>query len=188
VNAAGAWINSVFARDQQHLAVQAESFARHLFVIDGWRNGYMPQTGVGYFWDEASEYYMRLWFGDSRIVSLCDRVPATPAQFVPETGLITRLAEFLQDRFADQAQALRLLRSWFCFRTYAEDQLPLWGEDPAASGLFWLAAFGGFGMSTSYAAAADAARHIAGERSLSLPDFNPNRARTWESAPEVANY
>ena len=71
--------------------------------------------------------------------------------------------------------------SWHCFRTYTDDQLPIWGFDPEAKGLFWLAAFGGFGMSTSFGATLDAAKAISGENIAISGDFSPSRVRKTAS-------
>lgn len=176
INAAGAWINR-FLKSMPQQRVEAQPYARHLFVVEGWESNFMPVADTGYYWDETDAWYMRLWEQGSRLVSICDQTPAIPEQFVPSEDIDERLAQRLIQSVPAQAQQLCLGPSWFCFRTYTEDRLPIWGEDPRCKGLFWLAAFGGFGMSTSFAASEDAARFICGESAPDLPEFSPLRVQ-----------
>lgn len=180
VNAAGAWLNDCLA--DNGAKVSAQAFARHLFVVNGWQKNFMPAEQCGFFWDEAREWYMRLWSAHERLVSICEKIPVSdPNKFLPTAICQEDLADKLLNALPQQAQSLQLGRSWHCFRTYTEDQLPIWGEDPNLSGYFWLAAFGGFGMSTSYAAAEDAARYIAGESVQVSSDFSPLRTQMIQS-------
>jgi D-arginine dehydrogenase len=176
VNAAGAWINSFLCDEQSQLQAEAQAYARHLFVVEGWDEGYMPSEECGYYWSEDSAWYMRRWDADSRLVSICDQVAADPNNFCPSPNREEILAHRLSAELPQQSQQLRLGRGWHCFRTYTEDQLPIFGFDDRASGFFWLAAFGGFGMSTSFAASLDAARLICGEQVAITKEFLPNRA------------
>jgi D-arginine dehydrogenase len=176
VNAAGAWIAEVLERGLKQQMIPAEPFARHLFVVNGWPEDFMPVPGCGFYWNEEESWYMRLWGPERRLVSICDRIPANPATFVPDPLREERLAAALLKALPGIAADLQIERSWHCFRTYTEDQLPVWGEDPECPGLFWLAAFGGFGMSTSYAATEDAAAWIVQDPDRrSFPDFSPKR-------------
>lgn len=181
VNAAGAWINSFLSAPSSH--VDASAYARHLFVVRGWQNGFMaaPQYGYtprcGYYWDEANGWYMREWSERERLVSVCDRFPAVPEEFVERQEVKELVAQKLLSALPHVATNLSIGNSWFCFRTYTDDQLPIWGPDEDAPGLFWLAAFGGFGMSTSFAATFDAARYIAGHTVTIEKDFSPIRVR-----------
>ena len=174
VNAGGAWVNRLFPPEAQ---LDVEPFARHLFVVTGFPDGWMPEPECGFYWDELNEWYMRRWDRTSRLVSLCERLPAEPETFVARPEQHERLAETLIRALPQLASSLAVSRSWYCFRTYSEDQLPVFGFDPLVPGLFWLAAFGGFGMSTSFAAAEDAARVIGGETMPGMNDFSPGRVR-----------
>lgn len=171
VNAAGAWASELFPHSQQLL----KPYARHLFVVSGWPRGFMPSSSsnspIGFYWNEIEHWYMRLWDKTSRLVSTCELIPAHPDCFVPNPESKEQLSEYLLHAFPEFATKLTLTHSWHCFRTYAEDQLPIWGIDKTHSGLFWLAGFGGYGMSTSYAASEDAARQIAGETVATSPEF-----------------
>ena len=177
VNAAGAWINRILEPLCPVLQKNAEAYARHLFVVCGWQKNYMPSPNCGYFWDERTAWYMRRWDTQSRLVSICDYEKAHPDTFVPSSSTHLELAEKLQKAVPEQYPNLNIARAWHCFRTYTEDKIPIWGEDPDAAGLFWLAAFGGFGMSTSFAAAYDAAQYIFSGKSSVTTDFYPGRAK-----------
>ena len=176
VNAAGAWVNDFLSKDAPK-PIASMPYARHLFVIEGWEEHFMPEKGVGFYWEELRHWYMRLWDKERRLLSICDQTPTTPETFVPESNLDERVAEQLLDALPKEAEQLRLGRSWFCFRTYTEDRLPVWGEDPEYPKFFWLAAFGGFGMSTSFAATEDAALFIAGKQVKISEEFLPNRVQ-----------
>ncbi len=177
VDAAGAWLND-FLSEKAPKPVEAQPYARHLFVIEGWESGYMPEKGIGFYWEELRHWYMRLWEERRRLLSICDQTPAEPDAFVPDPDLDERVAEQLFDALPEEAEKLTLGRSWFCFRTYTEDRLPVWGEDPRYPHFFWLAAFGGFGMSTSFAAAEDAARYISGLDVEVAEEFLPKRVQS----------
>ena len=174
VNCAGAWVNSFLAPTS---GIQAEPFARHLFVVRGFPKGFMPAPNCGFYWDESNGWYIRLWDDSSRLFSTCDKVPATPEDFVPNRAVTEDVVHKLMGFFPDISDSLELGRSWHCFRTYTEDQLPVWGEDPEIRGLFWLAAFGGFGISTGFGAAYDAALQIAGTKVAIPAEFLPNRVK-----------
>lgn len=174
VNAAGAWAHD-FLFPQADNCVMARPYARHLFVVEGWERGYMPVPKVGYYWDEVSEWYLRRWDENSRLVSICDKTAVCPSLFCPTKGIAEKLSRKLIASLGSIADNLRLSRYWHCFRMYTADLLPIWGEDSLSPGLFWLAAFGGFGMSTSYAATEDAAKYICGQNVNISADFLPNR-------------
>lgn len=183
VNAAGAWVNDVLKSGQPEEAVEVEPFARHLFVTSGWASGYMPASKIGFFWNEHEEWYMRLWGDTTRLVSVCDKTPGDinagdiDAFQCNSHELSACVATKLMKALPNESQHLQLERSWHCFRTYARDQLPIWGIDPHLPNFFWLSGFGGFGMSTSYAACADAAQFICGQNITVSPDCSPKRAK-----------
>lgn len=160
VNAAGAWTNDFMPST---LRLPCLAYARHLFVVHGWPENFMPFANCGYFWDEPGKWYLRKWDKHSRLISLCDETPCrSPQTYCSPETLKERLAERLSELVPDVYEGLSLSSSWFCFRTYTEDRLPVWGADPREPKLFWLSAFGGLGMSTSFAATLDAARSILG--------------------------
>ncbi len=193
VNAAGAWVNNVLGKSAEISEMKVQPFARHLFVVSGWPSGFMPGSpcdyyGDGFYWDETNGWYMREWGESTRLVSICDRVPADPNFFTgrPEVRLDVHRA--LSDNLpTDVYKRLQFEDFWYCFRTYTTDQLPIWGPDNDIPGLFWLAAFGGYGMSTGFAAAEDAARKIVGESVPVSPAFYPERSKKKNSPLRAAN-
>ena len=180
INASGAWVNDCLRSERSaHLRLCAQAYARHLFLVHGWPENFMPTSECGYYWDEIGNWYMRLWDKHSRLFSICDQTPGNPDDFTPAAGLSEKLSETISHYLPQQAESLSLGTSWHCFRTYTQDKLPILGQDPDCVDLFWLAAFGGFGMSTSFAATRDAARVLTGEASADIfKDFSPRRART----------
>lgn len=155
VNAAGAWAGELVSSK-----VPIRAYARHLFLLS---ESLPCLRQYSWFWDEVDNFYTRRWGKDQSLFSVCDLEPAEPERYVPDSFKLTEVAEKLLKHFPDEAANIDVRRSWHCFRTYVEDQLPLFGEDPDLQNFFWLAAFGGFGMSTSWAAAEDLAGLISGE-------------------------
>jgi glycine/D-amino acid oxidase-like deaminating enzyme len=186
VNAAGAWLNRFLEPYCPWLAVKAGAFARHLFVVTGFKSGFMPESDCGFYWSEYQDWYLRNWDKFDRLVSICDQTAANPDVFVARTNVSEVLAERLSIALPEQAKSLSLKKSWHCFRTYADDQLPIFGEDCETSGLFWLGAFGGFGMSTSFGATADAADYICGKKVSDVQDFSPGRTRAPVLGSQIA--
>ncbi len=177
VNAAGAWVNDFLPPAHK---LPSCPYARHLFVVTGWDEDYMPEDNIGFYWDEYHNWYMRLWEKNSRLVSICDRQKANPSSFVPREDLLYEVSKKLTMAIPHVSSQLHVGASWHCFRTYTEDQLPIWGEDANVKGLFWLAAFGGFGMSTAFAAALDAANILCGKGAFVSSDLYPQRFRGEE--------
>ena len=172
VNCAGAWINSFL---EPQLQAEAMPYARHLFVSSGWPKDFLETSG--YLWEENAGWYTRRWDSEKQLVSVCDKLPVeVPEEYTPSGNIHYDAADKLYNALPEIAGGLCLERSWHCFRTYTEDSLPIWGEDPLAPGLFWLAAFGGFGMSTSFAACMNAAEAIIGENPKVSQDFSPRRS------------
>lgn len=177
INASGAWINKVLEENYSHHTISATAYARHLFLVNNWSQGYMPTSNSGYFWDEEHNWYMRRWDQTSRLVSICDTEPATPEHYLASNRIEVELAEKLLDELGQEAHELRLGPGWHCFRTYTEDKLPVIGPDPDLPNYYWLAAFGGFGMSTSFAATYDLSNLLITGRNALSEDFLPVRMK-----------
>lgn len=175
----GAWASSIVPRSgsDEEISIQGflQPFARYLFVVDGWPAGYMPQENCGFYWNEVDEWYMRRWTEATRLVSLCDKIAARPDEFEPDDEPLNLMRRTLNTAFPAFADKLVIVRNWFCFRTYTEDQLPLWGPDPREDGLYWLSGFGGFGMSTGFAAAFDLGQLLLGQRVTVSADVSISR-------------
>jgi len=140
VLAPGAWAASLGASCGAALPLQP--LRRHLAQLD-------PPEPVDEHgptvWALGVEVYFRAESGGV-LASPCDEVPWPPSLPPTDAGALEKLA----DRLAQLAPSLGLAalrRAWACLRTFAPDRLPVIGADPRISGLYWLAAFGGSGMS-----------------------------------------
>lgn len=177
VNAAGAWVNSFLENDLYPMQIEVEAYARYLFLTKGWNEKLPANENYGFYWDEVHEWYLREWSEDEFLVSACDTIPADPDNFTPSTNIEENISSRILACHTQLSQSVALGRSWHCFRTYTEDSLPVWGEDEEYPGFFWLAGFGGFGMSTSFAASQDAASYLLGDRIIYHQDFAPIRVK-----------
>jgi D-arginine dehydrogenase len=181
VNAAGAWVNQIMNPALSRHRISVQAFVRFLFISKGWEEKPPAPHAYGFYWDEENEWYMRDWSEGCSLISACDTIPADPDTYVPDPEIEHTISSRILKAIPDLASSLTLGRSWHCFRTYTGDMLPVWGEDEHLPGFFWLAGFGGFGMSTSFGATEDAASYIAGEKVSCSHDFNPSRVRKNET-------
>lgn len=160
VNAAGAWLNSFLDCE---LRMDAQSYVRHLYISSGWEsleNKNLPEHG--FYWDEVNHWYRRDWAVDQKLISACDVLPSDPDSYQPNSEISYLMADKILSQYPSEGQKIKIGRGWHCFRTYANNQLPIIGFDEKHTNFYRLCAFGGFGMSTSYAATEDAAREIVG--------------------------
>lgn len=155
VNAAGAWADEVarragarplaiqpYRRTIAQLIVDAEVPAAMPFVID--------VNGGFYFKPEAG----RIW------LSPHDETPSPPCDAAAdELDIAVAIDRF--ERVVDWP-VRRVEHSWAGLRSFAPDRLPVYGFDPDCESFFWFAGQGGFGIQTAPAAAALAAKLIAG--------------------------
>jgi D-arginine dehydrogenase len=145
VLAPGAWAAALGASCGASLPLQP--LRRHLAQLD-------PTEPVDEHgptvWALGVEVYFRPESGGA-LASPCDEVPWPPSLPPTDAGALEKLA----DRLAQLAPSLGLAalrRAWACLRTFAPDRLPVIGADPRVGGLYWLAAFGGSGMSVGVGA------------------------------------
>ncbi len=188
VNATGAWFNSALPDSHPGFAVNA--YRRHLMVSRGLQQGDVLNQNdpinqslpdFGYYWDEKFAWYMRNWgkVGEGadaemeHLISACEKVPVEPDSKDVPISIEHELSEKLRKTYPEMYRNLRIGRSWYCFRTYNKQELPIWGKDPYTSNLYHLGAFGGFGMSTSLAATFDLAELILGKKVNQYDDFKP---------------
>ncbi len=184
VNASGAWFNSALPENHPKFKVQA--YRRHLMLGKGFENcKIFDQDSAlnrdlpefGYFWDEIHEWYMRDWGRKEgtgeRLLSACEKVSSEPESEEIPASLEFELSEKLRKTYPDIYNKIKIGRSWYCFRTYNKQELPIWGKDPYNESLYHLGAFGGFGMSTSLAATFDLAELILGKEDHCYQDFDP---------------
>jgi D-arginine dehydrogenase len=117
--------------------------------------------------DVAGSFYFkpegpnRLWICPQ------DETPVDPGDAAPEDIDVA----IAIDRFESVTdwKVLAVERKWAGLRTFAPDRLPIYGFDPAVSGLFWCAGQGGIGIQTSPAAARLSAAILLGQ----LPEIDP---------------
>lgn len=143
INAAGAWADEV-AQMAGVGRLGLVGMRRSMAVIpapDGHDASKWPL-----FADAAEAFYAKPDAGNL-LVSPADEDPVDPHDVWADDMV---LAEGL-DRFAQAVTVpvTRLLHSWAGLRTFAPDRTPVVGFDPRASGFFWLAGQGGYGIQTA---------------------------------------
>jgi D-arginine dehydrogenase len=73
-----------------------------------------------------------------------DATPVEPQDVQPEELDVALLVDWLERRTTLTVR--RIERRWAGLRTFASDNSPVVGEEPAAPGFFWLAGQGGYGI------------------------------------------
>lgn len=146
VNAAGAWADRVavmagcaplgiqpYRRTVTQLRISPSVPADLPLIIDAAQRFYFkPESG-------------RLW------LSPHDETPSPPTDCAPEEIDIAVAIDRMQQVVDWHVE--RVEHSWAGLRSFAPDRLPVYGYDSAASGFFWFAGQGGFGIQTAPAAA-----------------------------------
>ena len=178
VNASGAWVND-YLNLQPELKISAQSFVRHLYLSKGWDESLENLPKHGFYWDEVNSWYKRNWNdSDTKLISACEIIPAHPDNYQPNDEIIYNLADKIHSHNPDSANNISMGKGWYCFRTYTEDQLPVIGFDEKHNDFYWLACFGGFGMSTSYAASYLASKEILNNQKMFPDTFRPFRVKS----------
>jgi D-arginine dehydrogenase len=147
VNAAGAWASEIatlagaqpititpFRRTVVQLEIDPPAPASMPLVVD--------VAGSFYFKPEAGG---RIW------LSPHDETPTLPCDAAPEE-LDVAIAIDRLERIVDW-RIVRRERMWAGLRSFSPDRMPVYGFDARASGFFWFAGQGGFGIQTAPAAA-----------------------------------
>ena len=152
VNAAGAWADGV-ARMAGLPALGLQPKRRTAAILPGpegldihdW-----PVLGVAgedaYFKPEAGKL----------LVSPGDATPVEPQDVQPEELDVAILVDWLESKTTLNVR--RVERRWAGLRTFAPDDSPVLGEDPAAPGFWWLAGQGGYGIMMAESLARSLAR------------------------------
>jgi D-arginine dehydrogenase len=95
------------------------------------------------------------------MVSLCDATPSEPCDaWADDLDVALALERFHAATIVPKA---RPTATWAGLRTFAPDGDPVVGFEPAAPGFFWYAGQGGYGIQTSPALSALAAKLVLGE-------------------------
>ncbi|MGH6993782.1 MAG: NAD(P)/FAD-dependent oxidoreductase, partial [Caulobacteraceae bacterium] len=81
------------------------------------------------------------------LLSPADETPSDPCDAQPEEWDIALAIDRVQAMTTLQVR--RVVSKWAGLRTFAPDRVPVAGYDPDASGFFWLAGQGGYGLQTS---------------------------------------
>lgn len=154
VNAAGAWADGLAAlagtapagvQPLRRTAVLVEAPAQ----IDG---AAAPLTI-----DIDEQFYFKPDAGRV-LLSPADETPSAPCDAVSEDWDVAVAVDRVEQ--ATQLDVRRVVRSWAGLRSFAPDRTPVVGFDRMASGFFWLAGQGGYGLQTAPALAALAAAQI----------------------------
>lgn len=159
VNAAGAWAAEIGRRAGAE-PLELTCLHRHLFLTER-VPGVDRRAPFAWFVDR-DEMYVRPE-EQGYLISPCDALLSEPcdARVSPDAAAI--LGERLR-RVAPWLADLSVARAWACLRTFAADQRPVVGWDPAAPWLFWVAGLGGHGATTCAAvgrlAAGDLGRRL----------------------------
>jgi D-arginine dehydrogenase len=158
VNAAGAWCDEIAVMAGVE-PLSLRPLRRSVFVfppppsldISGW-----PMV-----WDVTQRFYFEPESG-MILASPADEIPSEPCDARPAEEDIARGVEELE--IATELEVRGVRRTWAGLRTFSPDGVPVVGFDPSASGFFWLAGQGGYGIKTSPAMGRLTAALIAGAR------------------------
>jgi D-arginine dehydrogenase len=151
VNAAGAWADEV-AGLAGLLPVGLVPKRRTAFIVaapTGFDSRCWPLTG-----DIDETVYLKPDAG-KLLVSPADETPIAPCDVQPEELDVARAIDRLMRDTIVEVRHVE--RKWAGLRSFVADKTPVVGFDPLASGFFWLAGQGGYGIQTAEGMAKTAA-------------------------------
>jgi glycine/D-amino acid oxidase-like deaminating enzyme len=165
VNAAGPWAAELGA-DAGALRLPIRPMRRHLSLLEptaGLSGEAGDRTGTDHavdptwpvVWDLSVPFYFRPESG-ALLVSACDQDDAPP---VVDPEIHARIWSAVR-RVAPDLAGARVRRTWACQRALTPDGRFIVGEDPRLGGLYWVAGFGGQGMSAGFEAGRVAAELV----------------------------
>ncbi|MCW6530129.1 FAD-binding oxidoreductase [Sphingomonas sp. MMSM20] len=156
INAAGAWCDEI-ARLAGVAPLGLQPLRRTIIVFDApaeldVRDWPFTKTAV-------DDFYM---LPESGRLLACpvDEVPSDPGDAHPEEYDIALAASKVEEYTSVPIR--RISHSWAGLRTFTHDRVPVAGFAPDASGFFWLAGQGGYGLQTAPAMSAITEALIAG--------------------------
>ena len=156
VNAAGAWADEVAAlAGLAPLALTPKLRTAALVPVPA-------ALGVAKFpivIDIAEQFYFKPDAGDL-LVSPADETPVAPCDAQPDEFDIAVAIDRIEQ--VTTLQINRVTHRWAGLRTFAPDKTPVMGWDERATGFFWLAGQGGYGIQTAPALSELAAASILG--------------------------
>ena len=157
VNAAGAWADDV-AKLAGVRTVGLQPRRRTALIVDA------PKDALTDAWpmviDVDEQFYFRPDAG-ALLLSPADETPSPPCDAQPEEWDIATAIDRVAT--ATTLEVTHVRRSWAGLRSFAPDRNPVVGYAPEATGFFWLAGQGGYGIQTAPAMADLAAALIKGE-------------------------
>ena len=147
VNAAGAWADAIAGLASVR-PLGLKPLRRTIIVVD-------PPAGAEVrdwpFVKTAVDDFYILPESGRLMASPVDEVESEPGDAQPEEYDLA-LAAWKVERYTTLPVA-RIAHRWAGLRTFTADRTPVAGFDPGASGFFWLAGQGGFGLQTAPAMA-----------------------------------
>jgi len=163
VLAGGAWAGGLGGLPlhplRRHLA--------QLVVPDG------VDVGTRVVWHAEPEVYFRPETVGV-LASPCDEAEHAPGVPPADPAVLRSLAARLR-AIAPALGDARVARSWACLRTFAPDRELVVGADPRTAGLWWMAGFGGRGMTVAPGAAEVLLAAMEGRAHALGPRFDPAR-------------
>ncbi len=177
VNAAGAWADPV-ARLAGLAPLGLQPLRRSAALID------VPAHSPPDRWPMVIDVDERFYFKPDAgrlLISPADETPVAAGDAQPEDEDLAAAVERIET--ATTLGIERLRHRWAGLRTFAPDRTPVVGFDDRASGFFWLAGQGGYGIQTAPALARSAAALARGESlpadvadlGASAADLSPSR-------------
>jgi D-arginine dehydrogenase len=161
INACGAWADRLaLAAGLAPLSIQPKR--RSAALVDA-PIGVDPSP-----WPLVIDFEERFYFKPDAgllLLSPADETPTEPCDAYPDEWDIAVAVERVQR--VTTLDVRRVRRSWAGLRTFAPDRTPVIGFDSRATGFFWLAGLGGYGIQTAPAVGRSAAELIVSGR---LPD------------------
>ena len=176
VNAAGAWADQI-ANLFGAQPVGLQPLRRSAFIVDA------PPGATAPIVDDVDEAYYFKPDAGRLLCSPGDETPQPPGDARPDELEIARAIEMINETTTLEIRHVR--SAWAGLRTFAADRVPVAGYDTVASGFFWCAGQGGYGIQTAPALARTAAALVRGDPvpddvtnlGVTAADLSPNRFR-----------
>ncbi len=185
VNAAGAWADRVAALAGV-APIGLQPMRRTAVLVDP------PQGMTIDEWpmviDTDEQFYFKPDAG-LLLLSPADETPMDPCDVQPDEWDVAVAVERVEA--ATTLQVRRVKHKWAGLRSFVADRTPVAGYDPDASGFFWLAGQGGYGIQTAPALARTAAALVLDHpvpaalaaHGVNAADLSPSRLRRQAQPP-----